>query len=268
MDFVTLMYALFGWLVGVLINYVADRLPQRASLGGAPACAYCGSPRAPAAWSAVIGYLSGRRVCLGCGAPLAVRSVLVELVTPVVFVGLLWRYGPTSQLGLLAMYSTVLILVTVTDLEHRLIQHAVIVPALLVAMVGAFFNADMSARRAYLGGAAGLVILYAMFLLAQPVSRMLARLAGRTVDEVPFGFGDVTLGAFVGMITGLPGVFVALIIAILAAGVVAALLIVVRTLIQRRYEMFSAMPYGPFLVLGGFIMMVYGTEILRWYVSR
>jgi leader peptidase (prepilin peptidase)/N-methyltransferase len=268
MDFVTLGYALFGWLVGVLINHAADRLPQGASLGGAPACAYCGTPRAPAAWSAVTGYLTGRRVCLGCGAPLAVRSVLVELVTPAVLVALLWRYGPSSQLGLLAVYSAVLILVTVTDLEHRLIQHAVMVPAILVAMAGAFFNADISARRAFLGGAVGLIILYGMFLLAQPVSRLLARLAGRAVDEVPFGFGDVPLGAFIGLITGLPGVLIALIIAILAAGLVAALLIVVRALIQHRYAMFTAMPYGPFLVLGGFIMMVYGTEILRWYTSR
>jgi leader peptidase (prepilin peptidase)/N-methyltransferase len=267
MDFGTLLYALFGWLVGVFINYAADRLPQDLPLRGAPVCAHCRMRRAPAAWSAVLGYLSSRRLCLGCGAPLAVRSVLVELVTPVVFVGLLWRYGPSTQLSLLTFYSAVLILVTVTDLEHRLIQHVIIVPAILMAMGGAFLNAEMSARRAFLGGAAGLIVLYGMYLLAQPVSRTLGRLARRQVDEVPFGFGDVTLGAFVGLVTGLPGVFIALFITILSAGVVAALLIVARALL-RRYAIFSAMPYGPFLALGGFIMMVYGSDILRWYISR
>lgn len=268
MDFITLVYALFGWLVGVLINYAADRLPQHAPLRGAPTCAHCGTPRPWVAWSAVIGYLSGRRLCRGCGAPLSVRAVLVEVATPVIFVGLLWRYGATSQLGLLATYSAVLILVTVTDLEHRLIQHAVMAPALLVAMAGAFFNADLSARRAFLGGATGLVVLYGMYLLAQPVSRLLARLARRTADEVPFGFGDVTLGAFIGLITGLPGILMALIIAILSAGAVAALLILIRTLIRRRYDALTTMPYGPFLALGGFLVMVYGSEIMRWYVSR
>jgi leader peptidase (prepilin peptidase)/N-methyltransferase len=199
---------------------------------------------------------------------LALRTVLVELVTPVLYVGLLWRYGPSIQLGLLAVYGSVLILVTVTDLEHHLIQHTVMVPAILVAMGGAFLNSDLTARRSFLGGATGLLLLYGMYLLAQPVSRLLARLAGRTVDEVPFGFGDVTLGAFIGLITGLPGVFLALIIAILSAGAVAALLILVRAVVQRRYTMFAAMPYGPFLVLGGFIMMVYGPDILRWYIGR
>jgi leader peptidase (prepilin peptidase)/N-methyltransferase len=268
MDFITLVYALFGWLVGVLINHVADRLPRRAPLGGAPTCVYCGTPRSWVAWSAVTGYLSGRRVCLGCGAPLSLRSVVVELATPVIFVGLLWRYGATTQLGLLATYSAILILVTVTDLEHRLIQHAVMAPALLVAMAGGFFNAEMSARRAFLGGAAGLLVLYGMYLLAQPVSRILARLARRTVEDVPFGFGDVTLGAFIGLITGLPGVFVALIIAILSAGAVAALLILIRAAILRRYDALTTMPYGPFLALGGFVVMVYGSDILRWYISR
>jgi prepilin signal peptidase PulO-like enzyme (type II secretory pathway) len=72
----------------------------------------------------------------------------------------------------------------------------------------------------------------------------------------------------VGLITGLPGVILALIITIFSAGIVAALFIAVRVVVQRRYTMFSAIPYGPFLALGGFIMMVYGPDILRWYITR
>jgi leader peptidase (prepilin peptidase)/N-methyltransferase len=87
------------------------------------------------------------------------------------------------------------------------------------------------------------------------------------VNEVPFGFGDVTLGAFVGLITGLPGVFLALLITLLGAGLGAALFLLVRIVILRRYTLFTPIPYGPFLVLGGFIMMVYGPEILGWYIS-
>ena len=267
-SFETLFYALFGWMVGVLVNHAADVLPGHGNLGAAPSCLHCGTPRAPAAWSAVLGYLSGRRQCLGCGAALSVRGVLVELAVPSIFVGLLWRYGPSAQLGLFSLYSCVLILVTVTDIEHRLIQHVVIVPAILVAIGGVFFNPDLTARRGLLGGAVGLVVLYGMYLLAQPVSKLLGRLAGREVAEVPFGFGDVTLGTFVGLITGLPGVFLALLITILSAGVAAALLILVRTVVQRRYTVLSTIPYGPFLALGGFVMMVYGPEIMRWYIGR
>ncbi|MEJ2556220.1 MAG: A24 family peptidase [Anaerolineae bacterium] len=267
MSIETLGYALIGWLVGVFITHAADTLPRRVGLGEIPSCATCNTPRPPAAWSAVMGYLSGRRVCLGCGTPLPLRSVLVELVTPAIFVGLLWRDGPSLHLGLLSLYSAILILVTVTDLEHRLILNVVMVPAILLAIGGAFFNNDMSYRRALLGGAFGFISLYAMFLLAQPVGALLSRLSGREVNEVPFGFGDVTLGTFIGLITGLPGVFIALLITLLSAGLGAALFWFVRAVIQRRYSLFTPIPYGPFLVLGGFIMMAYGPQILQWYIA-
>jgi leader peptidase (prepilin peptidase)/N-methyltransferase len=263
----TLVYALIGWLVGVLINHAADTLPRRARLEAIPRCKFCDAPRPLAAWSAVVGYLSGRGACPGCGAPLPIRSVAVELLTSATFVGLLWRYGPSVQLGLLSLYSAIFILVTVIDLEHHLIPNVVMVPAILLAIVGAFFSEDLTFRRALLGGAVGFFGLYALFLLAQPVSALLGRLSGREVNEVPFGFGDVTLGTFVGLVTGLPGVFFALLIALLSAGLAAALFWFVQAVILRRYTLFSTIPYGPFLALGGFLMMIYGPEILQWYIA-
>ncbi|MGQ9502257.1 MAG: prepilin peptidase [Anaerolineae bacterium] len=263
MSFETLFYALFGWMIGVLINHAADVLPGHKALSTAPLCPRCGMPRAPFAWSAVFGYLSGRHICLGCGRPLPLRSILVELATPLLFVGLLWRYGLSAQLGLVSLYSVVLLLVSITDLEHRLIQHVVMVPALLIALAGAFFNRAITARQAVLGGVVGLLLLCMMYLLAVPVGRLIGRLAGRASEEVPFGFGDVTLGTFVGLITGLPGVLLALVITILSAGFVAACIVLVQ-LIRRRYKPLTTIPYGPFLALGGFIIMVYGPDILYW----
>ena len=267
MSLETLFYALFGWAVGMLINHAADVLPRHKALSTTPICSRCGMPRAPLAWSAVLGYLSSRQVCLGCGRPLALRSVLVELATPLLFVGLLWRYGFSVQLGLISLYSVVLMLVTITDLEHRLIQHVVMVPALLIALAGAFFNRDITARQAVLGGAVALLVLYGMYLLASPISRLMSRVAGRPSEDVPFGFGDVTLGAFIGLITGLPGVLLALMLTILSAGLVAACIVLVQVL-RRRYKPLATIPYGPFLALGGFVVMVYGSDILTWYLRH
>jgi len=193
--------------------------------------------------------------------------VVVEVITPAIFVWLLWRYEPSVHLGLLSLYTAILILVTVTDLEHHLIPHVIMVPAIVLAIIGAFFNEDMSFRRALLGGALGFLSVYGLFLLAQPISALMGRLSGREVNEVPFGFGDVTLGTFVGLITGLPGIFFALLITLLSAGLAAAVFWLLQAMILRRYTLFTAIPYGPFLALGGFIMMVYGPEILQWYIA-
>jgi len=56
-----------------------------------------------------------------------------------------------------------------------------------------------------------------------------------------------------------------LLLTIFSAGLVAASIVLVQV-IQHRYKPLTTIPYGPFLALGGFIMMVYGPDILRWYL--
>lgn len=253
-------------MVGVLLNHAADVLPRRAGLARRPACPQCGVERAPVAWSAVAAYLSGRQYCLGCGRPVALRSVLVELLVPLLFVFLLGRYGLSLQLGWLLLYTAALILITVIDLEHKLILHVVILPAIVLAIVGGFFNDDFSWRRALLGGAFGFAFVWGLFWLAPRLTGLLQRLLRRETREVPFGFGDVTLGAFIGLITGLPAAVFALLGGILLAGVGALVFLIVQGVIRRRYSLFTAIPYGPFLAIAGWVVMVWSEEIMNWYL--
>jgi len=104
MSIETLIYALIGWLVGISINHAADKLPRRARLDETPRCCVVRYP-APAGrlernpglsqWAAPV---PGMR--RGPAPPL----VVVEVLTPAIFVGLLWRYGPSAHLGLLSLY--------------------------------------------------------------------------------------------------------------------------------------------------------------------
>ena len=52
---------------------------------------------------------------------------------------------------------------------------------------------------------------------------------------------------------------------VLTLGLVAILYLLIRGLIQRRYKVFTAIPYGPFLILGGATMLYFGTEFMSWY---
>ncbi|MFQ5612974.1 MAG: prepilin peptidase [Anaerolineae bacterium] len=262
-----LAFILLGWLVGALINYAADMLPRRTGLSSAPICLHCGLERPWPAWSAVLGYASRRARCPGCGRPLALRSVLVELVLPALFAFLWGRYGLSLQLGWLLMYTTILVLVTVIDLEHKLILHVVSLPAIVLAVIGSFFNNDFSWRRAMLGGAFGFLFVLALFWLAPRLMGFIQHLLRRESKEVPFGFGDVTLSTFIGLITGFPGAVFALLWGILLAGVGALVFLIVKGLIFRRYSLFTAIPYGPYLAVAGWVVMVWGREILNWYLS-
>ena len=257
--------SVLGLCTGVLLNICADTLPTIRRLGG-PVCPYCRRPRLPASWSAIIAYLTRRHRCPHCAAPISIRHVIVELMTALLF-GFCWmRTGASVTTLLNVLYGSVFILVLVTDLEHRLIQHVIMLPAIALAILGAFVNPVFdSPKRALLGGGIGLLGILAVYVLGGLFARLMGRIRGQPLAEVAFGFGDVTLTTFIGLTVGAPDILYAVIIGFFSGGVFAILYLLVRGLIQRQYKVFTAIPYGPFLILGGATMLYFGKEFVAWY---
>jgi len=158
--------------------------------------------------------------------------------------------------------------VTVTDLEHRVILHVVTLPAILLALLGAFLNpAWATPKRALLGGAVGLVGTFGVYLLGAAFAWLVGRMRGQPISEVAFGFGDVTLNTFIGLIVRAPEIVFSMVIGFLLGGIAAILVLVVQGL-RRRYRLFTAIPYGPFLILGGMTMLYLGPQLMDWYLHR
>jgi prepilin signal peptidase PulO-like enzyme (type II secretory pathway) len=83
---------------------------------------------------------------------------------------------------------------------------------------------------------------------------------GETIDDVALGFGDVNLSGVLGLILGFPGILLGLFIAIMVAGLV-SLVFLVAMLLVRKYRLFMALPYGPFLVIGA-VTLLYFRDLL------
>lgn len=237
-----ILYPLFGLITGAFLNLAADELPQRRSLGS-PRCPYCGQNHLLPEWIAVFSFLLLRGRCQYCRAPLSLRRPLLELGTMLAFAFLWQRYGPTPLLLLFTFYICILFLILVIDLEHRLILNVVILPAILIAGIGSLISpGPLSAL------AGGLIGFTSFYLIA------LVRKGG-------MGGGDVKLAAFIGLATGFPSIIVALLIAILAGGATALVLVLTRVKGLKSY-----IPYGPFLVVGGVVALIYGPQIVAWYL--
>ena len=159
-------------------------------------------------------------------------------------------YGGTVQFGFYAAYTTVFALIAVTDFERRLILNVVTFPAMGLALIGSFFTEGMSWKSALLGG----VIGYGVFFI-------LAVVGNKLVGPGALGGGDVTLAGFIGMVTGFPLVIEALVLGVLCGGVISLLLLVTRVRTMR-----DPVPYGPFLIVGGWVTMLWGAEILYWFL--
>lgn len=159
------------------------------------------------------------------------------------------RYGPSLKLVLITLYSCILFLIFVIDLEQRLILRVVIFPAIGIAILGSLVYPGLGIRRALLGGAFAFVFFYLVVIIGKLVFK-----------RAVMGGGDVNLAAFIGLITGFPDVILALIIAISLGGLVSLILVLSRIMRLKSY-----IPYGVFLVVGGLAVLVFGQEILAWY---
>lgn len=255
-----------GFALGVLVNALADRLPRFRRVG-TPTCPNCDAPRDPVAWSGTLAWLSGRRECPYCDSPLGLRHPLVELGAAA---WLTWLYArdPTAWvLWPAAMISMIFLLILITDFEHRLILHSVTGPAALVIALLGTLDPSRGPVKTLVGGAVGFVAVLGLYLLGGVFARQMSRMRGQPLEEVAFGFGDVTLAGVIGLAVGWPGVIVALFLGILAGGLF-SFGFLISMLLRRSYQAFVPIPYGPFLILGALLVYMGGRSVLIDLISR
>lgn len=257
---------LLGLALGVLVNALADRLPRFRRVGP-PQCPVCDAPRAAIAWSGTLAWLSGKRQCDYCGAQLGLRHPLVEIGAAL---WLTWLYtlDPSpARFWPALLISMTFLLILVTDFEHRLILHSVTgTAAVLIGVIGVLDPARGPAKT-LLGGAVGFVAVLGLYLLGGVFARQMSRLRGQALEEVAFGFGDVTLAGVIGLAVGWPGVIVALFLGILAGGLF-SLGFLAYMLVRRRYQAFIPIPYSPFLILGALLVYLGGRSVLLDLITR
>jgi leader peptidase (prepilin peptidase) / N-methyltransferase len=254
------LFTLLGLAVGSFLNVCIDRLPRNESIVNPPShCSACQHRLATKDLIPVFSYLRLRGRCRYCQAAIPRRLFWVELTTGLIFAFLYWWCVIFNHdLGIvafvvLAFYACLFIIIFVIDLEQGLILNKVIYPSMVVALLLALYpwpwlSESIVMRVAYaaLGGGIG----FAIFLLIAIVSR-----GG-------MGWGDVKLAALIGLATGFPLVFLAIIMGAILGGIVAVALMIAKK--RKRRE---TIPFGPFLALATMVTLLWGSNILSWYLG-
>ena len=148
--------------------------------------------------------------------------------------------------------------IAVVDLEHRLIPNRLVIPAVLVLAALAPFWPELGIDRALFFEQAHLSSL--VNTLIAGAGAFLAFLAIKAVYPAGMGAGDVKMAGMLGLLVGYPGIAVALWVAVVAGGAVA-----VGLLALGRRSRKDAMPFGPFLSVGGIFSLLMGAEIVDVY---
>lgn len=263
--------ALLGILVGGVVNWLADYLPYTARLG-APRYSD-GAPRPLSAWLGISAFLVNQRSSAQ-GASLSFRYPLTELITAALFAYIAAQSGGNALRAFFLMGNVaILILITVIDLEHRMILYLVIVPACLYALLGAALLGEQlvpSLRFVdyLIGGAVGFGLFFLMFLGGILFNYIASNARGEPITESAFGDGDVLLATLAGFMLGWQALLYAVLIAVFAGGFGALLYLSLRLLLRGRYEWFTALPYGQYIVLGTLIMLLWRVEVFLFFGVR
>ncbi|TMF99226.1 MAG: prepilin peptidase [Chloroflexi bacterium] len=232
--------ALIGFAFGHLVNLVFDRFFTGERLRGplyeCPAC------RSPIRLTALVPYgtvvLSGGR-CPNCGEKLPWRAVILPAGAAGLFA---LSYVAFDELGaglLGGFFATVFLTLTLTDLERRLLPNRIVYPSILLAVAFCWAWPDTSWVWILAGGAVAVgiaVLIYLFSLLFGPEA---------------FGMGDVKMIVLIGFVVGFPAVIVAVLMGTIAAGIVAAVLVVTRLRGLRDY-----VAHGPFLAFGAIVALL------------
>lgn len=241
------IFALAGAAVGSFLNVCIDRLPAGRSIIRPPSfCDSCQRRIPRRQLIPLLSFLWLRRRCSHCGASIPWRVFWVEAVTGVSFALLYWHFGLTAELAVALFYFSIFIVIFVIDIDHQLILNRIVYPAAAIALIIDIFMPEPGFLNGLLGGGVGLAVL----------------LVPALVFRGGMGWGDVKMAGLIGLVVGFPQVLVAVVGGVIVGGLVAVILLLFR--IKGRKD---AIPFGPFLSLTTMVTIVYGQEILDWYLG-
>jgi leader peptidase (prepilin peptidase)/N-methyltransferase len=238
-----------GAVFGSFLNVLAYRLPRRESLIAPPShCRACSTPVRPYDNVPIISFLLLHGRCRSCDERISVRYPLVEAATAALCAGAVLAHS--SAVGIALSVTLILIVVpaALIDLDYRIIPNLITVPGAVLALaLGLALDPSGEGTRLIAGACAGGGLLLAA--LAYPGG---------------MGMGDVKLAAVMGLLLGRAvgaAVFIALVV-----GVVAGLAVIARHGATRGRK--KAIPFGPFLALGGIAAVFAGEAIVEFYLSH
>jgi prepilin signal peptidase PulO-like enzyme (type II secretory pathway) len=235
---------IIGIVSGWVINYLADVLPVNRRFT-APVCVHC---QAVIPWRDYFLF----RECQQCHGKRSLRTWIVQILTPVTAVVLYFlppaRLGFGLGFGLLAFFG----LVAAIDIEYRAILIPVNIAGAIIGVIVGITIRDLG--NTILGGVVGFLVMLGIYYFGKFFNKMYGRIRHIEVDEVALGLGDVYLTGALGLMMGFPEVIGGLVTGVVIAGI-ASLIIIVISVIARRYKPLQAIPYAPFLILGAIIFL-------------
>lgn len=265
---------LFGLVVGSFLNVVIGRLPVMLQRQWQAECAAltdssktteqlerfnlavpnsrCPTCNQAITWYdniPVLSWLLLKARCRNCKTAISARYPLIETLTGVVFGLLCWNFGINAELLLWCLFAALLICLFFIDLDHMLLPDQLTYLLLWLGLLYALFGGAVPLQDAVIGAMAGYLALWSVYWAFKLLT-----------GKEGMGYGDFKLLAAFGAWLG----YTLLPVVVIAAAVSGAVLGIIWQRLQRERQG-QPIPFGPFLICGGVIAMLWGEALLSSY---
>ena len=264
----------FGLLLGSFLNVVILRLPKRLEwewqrdsreVLGEPDTydppppgivverSHCPQCKRQLRWYEnipVLSWVIQRGRCRGCAARISIQYPLVELLTAVLMVACVWRFGFGWQ-GFGAMVFTgFLISLSGIDLRTQLLPDQLTLPLMWLGLIAAADNLYMSTKPALLGAVAGYLCLWVVWWVFKQLT-----------GKEGMGHGDFKLLAAIGAWTGLNGILPTVLLSSLVGAIIGSI-----WLAAKGRDKATPIPFGPYMAVAGWIAFFWGDQLVDGYM--
>lgn len=271
-------------LVGSFLNVLIHRLPlmmerewraQCAELAAEPAkellhegrfdllvprsrCPQCGHPISALENVPILSYLMLGGKCSGCKTKISARYPAVELLTAILTGVVAWHFGfgweAAAGIGLTWM----LVAISVIDIEHQLIPDAISLPLLWAGLSLSLLHPLNESQTLFIEPQTAIAGALAGYLSLWSVYHLFRIITGKE----GMGYGDFKLLAALGAFLGWKLLPVIIMMSAVVGAVIGIMLIV-----THQHERSVPIPFGPYLAAAGWIAMLWGSDIINWYLD-
>ena len=264
-----------GLLVGSFLNVVILRLPARLEaqwrreaqqelaleacdeplppgiVRESSHCPHCKHPLSAADNIPLFGWLLLRGRCRYCRAPISIQYPLVELLSGVLSVAVVWKFGPSWEALAGLVFTWMLVALAGIDFRTQLLPDQLTFPLLWLGLLLSLLPMFVLPGRAILGAALGYLSLWSVYWLFKLLT-----------GKEGMGYGDFKLLAALGAWMGPGALLPVVLLSSLVGAIIGGLLIALR-----RHGREVPMPFGPFIAMAGWIWFVAGEPLLQGYLQ-
>ena len=241
---------MMGACIGSFLNVCIFRIPEsRSIVSPGSACPKCNTNIKFYDNIPIISWLLLLGKCRTCSEPISARYPMVELLTGLLALASVIRFGISIDFLIYFVFISTLVLITFIDLDHQIIPDFISLPGIPIGLVASFLLTSLSFKDSLIGLLIGGGSLFLVAWGYQLVT-----------GKEGMGGGDIKLLAMIGAFIGWQGVCFTIFIASATGSLIGAVL-----MLFAQKDLKFAVPFGPFLSIGAIAYLFFGHELIFWY---